>query len=265
MDTLTLHFDLMGGEHPGTPLVILHGLFGSSTNWRSIAQQCAMLRPVFTLDLRNHGRSGWHDNMNYPAMAADVVAFMQQQGIGSAHILGHSMGGKVAMVVSLTVPEQVASLTVADIAPVDYAPTLIAYIKAMRSLDMCAMQSRADIDLALARTISHEKSRAFLLQNLTRADGQYRWRLNLDVLAEHISEISGFPDYAGRQYSGPGLFVHGAQSDYVQPDHEAVIRRYFPAAELSCIKQAGHWLHVQQPQIFLERLHRFLGHVRVFG
>lgn len=244
----------------GDPVVILHGLFGSARNWSSIAQRLAMTHHVFALDARNHGASPWDDSMSYGDMAGDVLAFQQQRRLGPMALIGHSMGGKTAMLLALRRPEAVARLVVVDVAPVSYPPALHAFIRAMRAADLDGVTRRAEVDLQLAATVADPAERAFLLQNLVFEAGHARWRLNLPVLERAIDEISAFPVVpAGLNFDGPTLFVAGARSHYVRPEHEPVIRRYFPRASIVTIANAGHWVHAEQPAAFLDVITPFLG------
>jgi esterase len=242
----------------GPPLLILHGLYGAGSNWASHAKWLAEHYSVILPDLRNHGGSPHHPDMSYPAMASDLLALLDRLQLPSAIVLGHSMGGKAAMTLALTAPERAQALIVADIAPVSYRQHGHAgIIAALRGLDLAQVSSRSEADAALRGEISSPMVRQFLLTNLRRDPGGYRWRLPLDVLADQLPLIEGFPELAGR-YSGPTLFVHGADSDYVSADARPAIERYFPNAELTAVAGAGHWLHVEQPEPFAQALRGFL-------
>lgn len=242
------------GRHP--PLLILHGLFGSATNWRSIARQLSVQQSVYTLDLRNHGASFWDDTMNYPALAEDVARFIAQHELGSVHLIGHSMGGKTAMTLALTRPELVARLVVVDIAPVAYAHTHAPFIDALLQLDLNKLSNRSEADQLLREAIPEDGVRLFLLQNLVQQDGAFRWRINLPVLRAAMPALIGFPDLTA-QYAGPALFLYGENSDYVLPRHTATIRRYFPNAQLQAVAGAGHWLHAEQPALMIATAQQF--------
>ena len=243
----------------GPPLVILHGLFGSGRNWTAIARRLAEAWHVYALDLRNHGDSPWADDMDYRAMAADVYAFLERQGLEQVPVVGHSMGGKTAMALALMQPERVTSLTVVDIAPVAYAETHQAIVDALQSLDLDGISRRADADAALQPAVPEAGIRAFLLQNLVAKDGSFAWRFNLAALEAGMPAISGFPEQlVERCYGKRTLFLHGGLSDYVRPDHHAVIHRQFPMASIEEIEGAGHWVHAEKPDRFLEVLRAFL-------
>jgi esterase len=243
----------------GPPLAILHGLFGSGRNWASMAQRLAAHYRVIAIDLRNHGASPWAAAMDYREMAEDVRATLQARGYERFALLGHSMGGKVAMTAALEHGGAVERLIVADIAPVAYAVRHLGHVRVMRELDLTTIKRRSDADAALARAIPNAAERAFLLQNLVLEDGRARWRLNLETIEREMPRLVGFPTIpAGRTYDGPSLFVAGGRSDYLRPDHEPVIRRLFPNAEIANIDNAGHWLHAEQPTAFLAVVEAFL-------
>ena len=251
---------LAAAEHgAGTPLAILHGLFGSGRNWASIAQRLAAHHRVIAFDLRNHGASPWAGTMDYGAMAEDVLQSLKARGHARFALLGHSMGGKVAMVTALHYPEAVERLIVADIAPVSYPTRHLGEIQAMRRLDLAQIKRRAEADKALAGSIPDAAERGFLLQNLLFDNGGARWRLNLDAIEEEMPRLVGFPAIqAGQTYAGPALFVAGGRSEYLQPAHEPTIRRLFPRAEIARIDNAGHWLHAEQAAAFLAIVEAFL-------
>ena len=243
----------------GPPVAILHGLFGTGRNWRSIAQQLAARHRVLAFDLRNHGASPWADGMSYGEMVEDLGASLRARGIDHAALLGHSMGGKVAMLAALLHPAEVGRLVVVDIAPAPNPPTLLAYVRAMRAVDLDDITRRSEVDARLSGAIPDGAERAFLLQNLIIDDGKARWRLNLEAIEREFPEILDFPDLpAGTAYQGPTLFVAGARSDYIQTEHEPMIRRLFPQARITRIEGAGHWVHAEQPQAFLETVAPFL-------
>ncbi|SFR33729.1 Pimeloyl-ACP methyl ester carboxylesterase [Yoonia tamlensis] len=241
----TVHYD----GPAGTPLLIAHGLYGSARNWGVIAKRLSAERPVVTVDMRNHGSSPWFDSQSYADMAGDLAEVITQP----MDVLGHSMGGKAAMVLALTHPEKLRRLIVADIAPVPYQHTQMGPLNAMRNVDPTAVTSRSaakemlgDLEPGLAD---------FLLQSLDLKEK--RWRLNLDVLAADMAQIVGFPDVQG-SFAGPALFLSGASSDYVLPAHRPVIKSLFPQAKFAKIPEAGHWLHAQKPREFIAAVTAFL-------
>ncbi len=243
----------------GPPLVILHGLFGSGRNWASLSRRLGEAWRVYTLDLRNHGASPWSDVMTYPAMAEDLRDFFDAQGIERAQVVGHSMGGKAAMALALAQSARVRALVVVDIAPVAYGHGFADYIAAMRSLDLTRLTRRSEADAALREAIPEPGVRSFILQNLESRDGRLAWRLNLASLADHMGHLTGFPEeLEGRSYAGPSLFVGGGLSDYIGPQYHTDITAFFPSAEIAKIPGAGHWVHAEQPEAFMERVVPFL-------
>jgi pimeloyl-ACP methyl ester carboxylesterase len=207
---MKLNAILHGGPSDRPPLVIAHGLFGSGRNWGAVAKRLARDRQVAAVDLRNHGDSPRDPDMSYAAMAGDLAATIAELG-GEADLLGHSMGGKAAMVLALTEPERVRRLVVADIAPAAYRHSQIGYVRAMQALDLAGLSRRSEADARLAPSVPDPVLRAFFLQSLAFEDGVARWKLNLDVLAEQMPTIMGFPEPAGR-FPGPTLFLTGAAS-----------------------------------------------------
>ena len=255
--TLELACNSFGDDGP--PVVIMHGLFGGARNWTSIAKRLAQANRVFALDLRNHGASPWSDDITYPLMAEDVRAFIEAQQIEPVTLIGHSMGGKVAMRLALEYRDLVDRLVVVDIAPVAYEHSFDEFFDAMRDVDLEAASRRADVEAALADTIADPGVRAFLLQNLTRRDGAFAWQLNLDALAIHMEDLTGWPDdLPGRQFEGPTLFISGERSDYIRPEHRPLITDLFPESGFMTLKNAGHWVHAEQPEAFATTVRVFL-------
>ena len=243
----------------GSPLLIMHGLFGSGRNWSSLAQRLAGAHRVFALDARNHGVSPWAESMTYAEMTEDVQALRAARGLGRVAVIGHSMGGKTAMLLALRHADAVERLVVVDVAPVAYAPSLAAYVRAMRGVDLDGVSRRAEVDAQLAGVVTNPGERAFLLQNLVLEDGRARWRLNLPVIERFMPDISGFPTIdAGLSFAGPALFVAGERSSYVRPEHRPAIERLFPQARIVQIAEAGHWLHAERPEAFLALVAPFL-------
>jgi len=258
--TVPLAVTEYGDGAPGlSPVAILHGLFGSGRNWASIAQVLGANRRVLALDLRNHGASPWAATMSYGEMAEDVRALMHARGFRRYALIGHSMGGKAAMIAALRYGQEIERLIVIDIAPVAYRPHHLALVQAMRGLDLVGITRRSEADARLRAAVPDPGERGFLLQNLVFEDGRARWRINLDVIERSMAELVGFPAFPeGTVYQRPALFMAGARSDYIRREHEPAIRRLFPKAEIARIPQAGHWLHSEQPQAFLARVEPFL-------
>lgn len=248
-------------------MVFLHGLFGQGKNWTQIAKQVAEQHRVLLVDLPHHGRSPWPERFDFEQAAAQVLDVLPDDE--PVTVVGHSLGGKVAMVLALLHPERVERLCVADISPVSYEasrefPGLIA---AMRALDLTQVVHRSDADRLLESGVADPTVRAFLLQNLRRdtdAGGSagWRWQVNLDVLDRDLAVISSWPEaaLAGRPpYDGPVLWLAGGRSDYVRPEYDAAMDRWFPRNRKVTIKDAGHWLHSERPDVFVEVLRQFLG------
>jgi pimeloyl-ACP methyl ester carboxylesterase len=243
----------------GPPLVILHGLFGSSRNWHSFARKLGDQYRVFSLDLRNHGDSPWADSVGYEDLAADVERFILSQDLGAPVVIGHSMGGKTAMTLALDHGDLVGGLIVMDISPVPYDHDHDEFIGAMRDMDLSALRNRSDADAVLSKAVPEPGVRQFLLHNLVSAEGGYRWRINLGALAGSMESIMGFPEtLTNRAYKGPTLFLYGGRSDYVRLEHQPLIKTLFPQATLETIADAGHWLHAERPDAVRGSVERFL-------
>lgn len=238
-----------GEDKPGLPLVIVHGLFGSGRNWGAIARRLALMQPVVTLDQRNHGDSPRFATQSYADMAGDVAEVIETLG-GRADIMGHSMGGKTAMQLALTRPGLLNRMIVADIAPVAYGHDQTPYITAMRGLDLTGLTSRSEAERRLSETVDDPALRAFFLQSLDLTGDTPRWKLNLDVLQEAMPQMVGWPGTQGR-FDGPTLFLSGANSPYVLPEHRTMIQGLFPHARFARLPGAGHWLHADKPREFI--------------
>jgi esterase len=252
---MQLHFKQLGH---GEPLVLLHGLFGQSDNWFGVAPKFAEKFHVFAPDLRNHGHSPHHAEMDYPLMAADVEKFFAAQKIESAHVIGHSMGGKVAMQFALDFPERVKKLVVVDMAPRAYKRVHEPIFAALLALDLVSFETRTQIEDALALEIPSLNLRRFLLKNLGRDDnGKFFWKMNLRGVAENYSRL-GEVLGAKNHFEKPTLFIRGGKSDYVGTSDENEILKLFPAAEIKIIAAANHWVHADAPEEFLKLVLEFL-------
>ena len=241
-----------GDRTDAPPLLIVHGLFGSARNWGVIAKRLSDARQVVAVDMRNHGDSPWMDSHSYPAMAEDLSKVIESLG-HPVDVLGHSMGGKAAMVLALTRPDLIRRLIVADIAPIAYAHTQDGPLNAMRGVDLSSIDSRKD---AQAQMDVDEATATFLLQSLDLQNR--RWKLNLDVLGRDMDAIVGWPDTPG-QFDGPTLFLRGGRSAYVPDSAEPAIRAAFPQVRIETIAEAGHWLHAEQPRAVEAAVRAFLG------
>jgi pimeloyl-ACP methyl ester carboxylesterase len=245
----------------GSRIVFCHGLFGQGKNWTRIAKELSAAHRVTLVDMPDHGRSAWTDRFDYVA-AADRVAGLLAADDPVA-LVGHSMGGKIAMLLALRHPEVVARLAVVDVSPVPYphAEEFARYIAAMQAIDLAALERRGDADAALVDAVPNPVVRSFLLQNLRHHDGEWQWQPNLDLLARDPDAITAWPadrlDGAA-PYDGPVLWVAGADSPYVREDYQPAMERWFPRVRRVTVKGAGHWVHSEQPEVFTEVLRRFL-------
>ncbi|MCK4841744.1 MAG: alpha/beta fold hydrolase [Methylococcales bacterium] len=255
MSAITLAFESFGkSDQPA--LIILHGFFASSRNWRQMARKLADNHHVYVLDLRNHGLSAHSSVMDYPSMVDDLALFMDEQGLEKANILGHSMGGKVAMWFVLNYPERVNKLIVADISPVAYQHSFDQTIQALIDLPLDKISNRKQADEFLSAIIPELAYRQFLLQNLQLVDGQYSWRIDLETFYHNADNIIGFPSVElVTAFIDEVLFVMGGNSNYT--DTEA-IKHSFPNAKIMAIEGASHWLHVDSPDKFFSHSNDFL-------
>ncbi|MGR3291084.1 MAG: alpha/beta fold hydrolase [Paracoccaceae bacterium] len=234
-----------GDPGGGTPLLIAHGLFGSARNWGAIAKRLSDQRQVVAVDMRNHGQSEWFPTHSYDDLAGDLAEVIAAHG-GMMDVLGHSMGGKAAMVLALKYPGLVRRMVIADIAPTAYSHTQIHLIYAMNNVDLSAVARRSDVEAQLGQ-IDDSMLRSFLLQSFDLKEKT--WRLNLETLALEMDKILGFPQVDG-SFEGDVLFLSGSESDYVSRDHRPRIKALFPKAKFARIPGAGHWLHAEKPREF---------------
>jgi esterase len=248
----------------GPRVAFLHGLFGQGKNFTTVAKALRDSCRVTLLDLPNHGRSGWTERFSYPEAAEAIGSRLAAASPDAVNLIGHSMGGKVAMLLALRQPEFVDRLCVVDVSPVRY-PTMSTfggYVRGLRSVDLDRLPDRATADAVLRPYVPDDVVRGFLLQNLRREQTpegpRWRWQLNLDLLGDRLAEIGDWPDLQAPPYDGPVLWVAGANSDYILPEHGPAMRRLFPRVQLVTVKNAGHWIHSEQPEIFLAILRRFL-------
>jgi len=240
----------------GRPVVILHGLFGAGRNFGAIQRALARSFQTIALDMRNHGASPHGADMRYTTLADDIAETMAGLGIGRAAVIGHSMGGKAAMALALRHPALVGRVLVCDIAPVVYQHGNTVLTSAMQAIPLTPDLTRRTADALLADTVKDPTLRLFLLQNL-QIGFQPRWRIGLNKIVSAIPDIEGWTDLPGSYY-GPSLFVTGANSDYVMPEHRPIIRSLFPAAKFLAIKNAGHWVHADNQAGFLSVVEAFL-------
>lgn len=244
----------------GPRVMFCHGLFGQGRNWNHIARSLSDRYRVSAVDLPNHGRSVWTDRIDYAEMADQVAALISADD--PVALVGHSMGGKVAMALALRHPDLVERLCVVDIAPIAYqsASEFGRYIHAMQAMDLSTIKARGDADAAMAEAAPAPGVRGFLLQNLRRDGSAWRWQANLDVLGRDLGALSGWPEELADAvpYEGPVLWVAGATSNYITDAAASPMRQLFPKVRKIVVKGAGHWVHSDQPETFLSVLLAFL-------
>ena len=239
-------------------LIIIHGFLGSLDNWHTLATEFSKDFAVYTLDMRNHGKSPHTESHNIKLMVNDLAEFMEQQNIASANILGHSMGGKVAMQFAFDYTDKVEKLIVADIAPRQYKRGHDSVLEALDAVDFTKVTKRKDAEDIMMHLVPDFGTRQFLLKNLTTAaNGGYNWRVNLNVLDRDYEEIIKPIEYDG-VFLKPALFLRGELSTYIKPSDELEIQEHFINAQIETISGAGHWLHAENPKEFYEKVIRFL-------
>jgi pimeloyl-ACP methyl ester carboxylesterase len=254
-----LHTTTIGEQ--GSPIVFLHGLFGQGRNWTQIAKAFAADHRSVLVDLPHHGRSPWAEHFDFLEIADQVAAELEADG--PVTLVGHSLGGQVAMVLALRHRELVERLCVVDVSPVAYrtGDEFAGYIQAMQGLDLAALEQRSDAEEALEAAVPNTTVRGFLLQNLRREGESWRWQVNLDVLGEELAELTDWPEdqlSGSSPYDGPVLWVAGARSDYVREEYAEAMDRWFPNNRRVTLKNAGHWVHSEQPEVFVEVLRQFV-------
>lgn len=254
-----LQFNEYGTDGP--PLIVLHGLFGSARNWAGHARDLGDTHRVYALDLRNHGASERAMTMTYEEMAGDVAGFIASQGLTDPVVMGHSMGGKVAMQLALAEPGLVKALIVVDIAPVTYGHDMLDYIAAMQMLDLSGDHRRSELEEELRDQVDDPGITAFLMTNLERANGGFQWRINLTAISAGMSAISAFSPPPGATYDKPAVFIAGSESGYIRDSHRDRISELFPKSRTVTIKDANHWVHADQPEAFVKTVKAFLGAV----
>lgn len=240
-----------------SPLVIIPGLFGSTSNWRTVAKRLSESRPVIVIDQRNHGRSDHADSNSYTDMVADLFEFIELHQLQHIHLAGHSMGGKVAMLFALQYPKMLSSLIVLDIAPRTYTHSHAPFLSALLEIDLSDLKSRSEADRALQTAIPDVATRLFLLQSLTGSPNNYRWRINIQVLHDYMDEIVGFAN-VDSQSSVDTLVLGGDKSTYINESDIVSIQRLFPDSSYTTIANAGHWLHAEQPEQVIAEMETFL-------
>lgn len=252
--SVILHSEISGQGR--TPVVLLHGMFGSVSNLMAIARALEPDFKVIRMDLRNQGKSPHRDAMTIGLMADDVKVTLAELGVERAHLLGHSLGGKVAMDLAARYPQLVDRLVVVDIAPVRYGRGHDAILDGLLGMDLVALRNRQQADEWLAPNVPELAVRQFLLKNLVRDGDAWGWKMNLDAIAENYDQLRDAP--AQDRFDGPVLFVRGEKSGYIKDENRVGIQRQFPNAHIETVANAGHWLHAEYPQVFKEMVRGFL-------
>lgn len=260
----------------GKPLIILHGLYGFSDNWMTIARQLTKNFTIYLVDQRNHGKSPHHPELNYTVMSEDLHELLLSENLDNVILLGHSMGGKTAMLFAATYPQMVSALIVADIGPGGYASlespssqvlVHLNIINTLKSIDLNVYSSRVEVERELAKSIADIGVRQFIMKNIHRNhDGSFSWKLNVDAISKALPSIMG-PAPIDKvlleelTQTFPVLFIKGEKSSYITSEQEQLIFKYFPKAQIEEIKNAGHWVHADQPEQFLQTLQTFLNRI----
>lgn len=251
---MKLHYQELG---EGMPLLIIHGLFGSSDNWRSMVKFFSRFYRVISVDLRNHGRSPHSDKQDFAVMAEDIAELCKELQLDSLHVLGHSLGGKVAMQFAAIRPELIQKLVVVDISPRRYFSEHTPLMDAMMALELNQYGSRAEVDEALSAKVTDKGVRQFLMMNLVAGDEGFQWRINLPALKANYKQLMA-PVCENVTLDMPSLFVYGALSDYVTEEDRSLIQTTFTDAAFQPIDKAGHWVHAERPQQFKQVVEEFL-------
>lgn len=245
----------------GYPIIILHGLFGSLDNWISMAKKISKLNfEIFTVDLRNHGKSPHSNEFDYKSMSFDIYEFLNVHNIVNPVILGHSMGGKVAMQFALDFPDAIKKLVVVDVAPISYPVHHQYIIDALNSVNLNIVKTREEVKHILNKFIDDSRIIQFLLKNLYwEGKNKLAWRFNLPVIAKNIETISkNIILNKANSFTNPVLFLKGANSDYIPKNSYSVIEKLFPNYKIITIKNAGHWIHADNPDDFFNSIKDFL-------
>ncbi len=249
-----LHYQEAG---QGDTIILIHGLFGSLENLGMIAKVLQDNYRVISVDVRNHGQSFHQNSMQYSELALDIIHLMDDLKLENAHILGHSMGGKIAMQLAIDFPSRVNKLIIADIAPVEYPPHHERIINGLKSINLDIIKTRKEADIQLTQAVETASVRQFLLRNLSSKNGQFSFKCHLDYISNCYPQImSGFS--LEQQYDGDTLFIKGGDSDYIQSSHRDVVLSIFPNSSAKIIQGTGHWLHAEKPVIFNKIVTDFL-------
>jgi esterase len=259
LNTELLNFQQQGeGEH----IILIHGLFGSLENLNMVAKSLSQDYCVTSIDVRNHGNSFHQQNMDYQILAQDVINLLDKLAIKSCHILGHSMGGKIAMKIALSFPERLKKLIVADIAPVKYPAHHLTIIEGLQAIDLTQVHKRKDADSQLAKYVTDASVRPFLLRNIAlNEQRKFQFKCNLNNIEQGYQQImQSISAQKDEQFNGETLFIKGGNSDYILPEHQSAISQLFPKAKAKIIQGAGHWLHAEKTVAFNKIVDAFLSH-----
>lgn len=242
----------------GKPVVLIHGLFGNLDNLGLLARPLSEQFDVISIDVRNHGASFHADEMSYPVMAADLLSLLDTLALPCVTLIGHSMGGKIAMQLAKQVPERVERLVVVDIAPVAYPHARHRNVFAgLQAVQAATPQSRSEADRILAEHVREPGVRQFLLKSFAKGEHGWGWRFNVPALIANYANIMGWPDPDSR-YEGPTLMIKGSESDYIQPEYQETVQAQFPAVRARVVAPAGHWLHAEKPALFNRLVTEFM-------
>ncbi len=244
----------------GTPLIILHGLFGQSDNWNTLGKKFAENRfKTYLVDQRNHGLSPHSTDWNYAAMSDDLLELINDEKLHNPILLGHSMGGKTVMQFAMTYAAIPSKIIVADIAPKKYPVQHDGVMDGLLAVNLSTVQSRKEVEETLSKHISDFGTKQFLLKNLYRTDdNKFAWRFNLAVIAENRNIVGETFDAENKKFEKPTLFIRGEKSNYITDNDAEIIHLHFPDAEIITIQNAAHWIHAEQPQAFFDAIMRFL-------
>jgi len=246
----------------GENIILIHGLFGSLENLNIVAKALSTQYCVTSIDVRNHGNSFHQQGASYKELAKDVVNLLDHLAIQQCHILGHSMGGKIAMQIALDYPQRLEKLVIADIAPIAYPAHHLSIINGLKSIDLTKVKKRKDADIQLADYVDNIGVRQFLLRNITsNTQGGFYFKCNLEYIDQGYSQVmQSIETQAEQKFYGDTLFIKGGMSDYILPEHKAAINALFPQAKVKVIQGAGHWLHAEKPVAFNKIIMDFLDH-----
>jgi len=242
----------------GNPIIILHGIFGSSDNWLTVGKKLSEKNKIYLVDQRNHGQSFHSKIFNYQVMAQDIKDFMEDHLIKKVILIGHSMGGKVAMNFAISYPEKLIKLVIVDIAPKVYKVHHENILKGLSSMNLATIQSRKMADEYLANYVPEIEVRQFLLKNLARNDiGKFKWKLNLNAIKKNVKLMGDELD-TDNSFNGPTLFIRGGNSNYITEGDKSSFKNYFKNSSLITIPNSGHWVHAEQPEKFMVVVNKFI-------